>query len=52
MTEDESVGWHHRFNGERQSQWTEFEQTPGEGKGQGSLQSCSSWVHIVSDTTE
>ena len=25
------VGWHHRLNGH------EFEQTPGEGEGQGSL---------------
>ena len=31
MTEDEMVGWHHRFNGH------EFEQTPGDSKGQGSL---------------
>ena len=31
MTEDEMVGWHHRLNGH------EFEQTPGDGKGQGGL---------------
>ena len=31
MTEDETVGWHHRFDGH------EFEQTPGIGDGQGSL---------------
>ena len=31
MTEDEMVGWHHRLNGH------EFEQTPGDGEGQGSL---------------
>ena len=29
------VGWHHRFNGH------EFEQTPGESEGQGSLMCCS-----------
>ena len=33
MTEDEMVGWHHRLNEH------EFEQTPGGGEGQGSLQS-------------
>ena len=31
MTEDEIVGWHHRLNGH------EFEQTLGDGEGQGSL---------------
>ena len=31
MTEDEMVGWHHQFSGH------EFEQTPGDGEGQGSL---------------
>ena len=36
MTEDEMVRWHHRLN-ER-----EFEQTPGDGEGQGSLAGCSS----------
>ena len=29
MTEDEMVGWHHQLNGH------EFEQTQGDGKGQG-----------------
>ena len=33
-TEDEVVGWHHRLNGH------EFEQTPGDGEGQGSLACC------------
>ena len=33
MTEDEMVGWHHRLNAH------EFEQTPGNRKGQGSLMS-------------
>ena len=37
MTEDEMVGWHHRLNGH------EFESTPGDGKGQGSLECCSPW---------
>ena len=30
-------GWHHQLNGH------EFEQTPGDGKGQGSLVCCSPW---------
>ena len=34
-TEDEMVGWHHRLNGH------EFEQTPRDGEGQGSLACCS-----------
>ena len=33
-TEDEMVGWHHRLNGH------EFEQTPGDSEGQGSLACC------------
>ena len=37
-TEDEMVGWHHLLNGH------EFEQTPGDGEGQGSLVCCSPWV--------
>ena len=35
MTEDDVVGWHHGLNGH------EFEQTPGNGEGQGSLACCS-----------
>ena len=31
------VGWHHQLN-ER-----EFDQTPGDGEGKGSLACCSSW---------
>ena len=31
MTEDKVVGWHHQFNGHK------FEQTQGDGEGQGSL---------------
>ena len=40
------VGWHHRHNGH------EFEQTPGDGEGQGSLACCSPWGHKESDMTE
>ena len=40
------VEWHHRLNGH------EFEQTPGDGEGQGSLACCSPWGHKESDTTE
>ena len=46
MTEDEVVGWHHQLNGH------EFEQTPGDGEGQGNLACCSPWGHKESDTTE
>ena len=45
-TEDGMVGWHHRLNRR------EFEHTPGDGKGQGSLACCSLWGHEESDTTE
>ena len=38
-TEDEMVGWHHQLNGH------EFEPTPGDSKGQGSLMCCSTWGH-------
>ena len=38
-TEDKMVGWHHWLNGH------EFEQTPGDSEGQGSLACCSSWGH-------
>ena len=40
------VGWYHWLNGH------EFEQTPGDGEGQGSLVCCSPWGHKESDTTE
>ena len=46
MTEDKMVGWHHRLNGH------EFEQTPGDGDGQGSLACCSPWGRKELDTTE
>ena len=40
------VGQHHQLNGH------EFEQAPGDGKGQGSLVCCSPRGHKESDTTE
>ena len=46
MTEDEIVGWHHRFDGH------EFEQALGDSGGQGSLACCSPWGCKESDTTE
>ena len=46
MTEDKMVGWHYRLNGH------EFEQAPGDGEGQGSLECCSPWGCKESDTTE
>ena len=39
------VGWHHRLNGH------EFEQTQGDGEGQGSLACCTPWGAKESDTT-
>ena len=38
-TEDDMVGWYHQINGHK------FEQTPGNGEGQGSLVCCSPWSH-------
>ena len=46
MTQDEMVGWHHRLKGH------EFEHTPGDGEGQGSLVCYSPWDHKQSDMTE
>ena len=46
MTEDEIVGWHHRFDGH------EFEQAPGVEDGRGSLACCSPWIRKESNTTE
>ena len=43
---DEMVGWHHQLNGH------EFEQTPGDSEGQGSLACCSPQGHKEWDTTE
>ena len=45
-TEDEMAEWHHRLDGR------EFEQTLGDGEGQGSLVCCSPWSCEESDTTE
>ena len=39
MTEDEMVEWHHWLNGH------EFEQTLGDGEGQGGLVCCGPWGH-------
>ena len=39
--QDEMVGWHYQLNGH------EFEQTPGDCEGQGSLVCCSPWGHRV-----
>ena len=46
MTEDEMVGWHHRFKGH------EFEQGPGDGEEQESLVCCSPWCCEESNTTD
>ena len=46
MTEDEMVGWHHQLNGH------EFQQTPRDCEGQGSLACCSPWGCKELDTTE
>ena len=45
MTEDEMVGWHHRLNGH------EFEQSLGDGEGQGNLVFCSPLGHKEMDMT-
>ena len=39
------VGWHHSLNGH------EFEQTPGDSEGQGSLASFTPWDFKELDTT-
>ena len=46
MTEYKMVGWHHQLNGH------EFEQTPEDGEGQGSVACCSPWGHKELDGTE
>ena len=46
MTEDEMVEWYHRLNGH------EFEQTQGDGEGQGDLTCCSPWGHKELNMTE
>ena len=45
-TEDEMVGWHHRFNGHG------FGWTPGVGDGQGGLVCFGSWDHKELNMTE
>ena len=40
------VGWHHQLNEH------EFEQTPGDSEGQGSLACCSPWGCKELDMTE
>ena len=40
------VGWHHGLNVH------EFEQTPGDSEGQGSLACCCSWGQKESDMTQ
>ena len=46
VTEDEMFGWHHWLNAH------EFEQTPGDTEGQGSLACCCPWGPKESDMTE
>ena len=46
MTEDETVGWHHRLNG------PEFEQTLGDSEGLGSLACWSPWCRKELDMIE
>ena len=43
--QDEVIGCHHWLNGH------EFQQTLGDGEGQGSLLCCSPWIHKESDMT-
>ena len=46
IAQDNIVGWHHWLNGH------EFEQSPGDGGGQGSLMCCSPWGLKELDITE
>ena len=46
MAEDEMAGWQHRFDGH------EFEQTPGDSEGLGSLVCYSPWGGKESDTND
>ena len=39
-------GWHHRLSAH------EFDQTPGDSEGEGSLEFCNPWGHKESDTTQ
>ena len=45
MTEDEMVGWDYQLNEH------DFEQTPGDSEGQGSLECCNHWGFKESDMT-
>jgi len=45
VTEYEMVGWYHPLNGH------EFEETPGDGEGQGNMVCCSPWGHKELDMT-
>ena len=45
MIEDKMVGWQHQLNGH------EFEQTPGDSEGQGSLACFSPWGGKEMDMT-
>ena len=45
VTEEKMIGWHHWLNGH------EFEQTPGDSEGQGSLACCRLQGRQESDTT-
>ena len=44
--EDKMVGWDHQLNGH------EFEKTPGDSEGKGSLECWSPWGHKEPDTAE
>ena len=46
MTDDEIFGYHHLLSGH------EFDQTLGDGEGQGSLECCCPWDHKELDSTE
>ena len=46
VTEDELVGWHHWLSGH------DFELTPGDSEGQGSLACCNPWGHKELGMTE
>ena len=46
LADEERVGWHHRLSGH------EFEQTSGDGEGQGSLACYNPWGCKELDTTE
>ena len=46
VTKDEMVEWHQQLNGH------EFEQSPGDSEGQGSLAFFSPWGHKELDMTE